>query len=95
MSSGLYGFNDSGRLSSKAGALEFAIMMNTNRDVEDRVAIDYKKAQRLFDFICKNVKLPDVPVSSTDALLEGYNGLLGAIMSHLDKKTNEKEVKEG
>lgn len=92
MGSGLYGSNDS-RLSSKAGAMEFAIVMNTNHDEQGRVDIDYKEAKRLFDFICRNVKLPDVAVSLTDALLEGYNELMGTLAKQIDKKeSKEKEV---
>lgn len=92
MSSGLYGSNDS-RLSSKAGAMEFAIAINTTSDERGRAVVDYKEAKRLFDFICRNVKLPDVAVSSTDALLEGYNELMGTLAKQIDKKeSKEKEV---
>lgn len=92
MSSGLYGSNDS-RLSSKAGAMEFAIAINTTSDERGRAVVDYKEAKRLFDFICRNVKLPDVAVSSTDALLESYNELMGTLAKQIDKKeSKEKEV---
>lgn len=92
MSSGLYGSNDS-RLSSKAGAMEFAIDINTTSDERGRAVVDYKEAKRLFDFICRNVKLPDVAVSSIDALLEGYNELMGTLANLIDKKeSKEKEV---
>ena len=92
MSSGLYGSNDS-RLSSKAGAMEFAIAITTTSDERGRAVVDYKEAKRLFDFICRNVKLPDVAASSTDALLEGYNELMGTLAKQIDKKeSKEKEV---
>lgn len=79
MNSGFYGISGSTRLSSKAGAMEFAIMMNTNHDGENRVCIDYKEAKRLFDFICRNVGLPDVPHDPSDSLSEMYTSLLGLI----------------
>lgn len=85
MSSGLYGSNDL-RLSSKAGAMEFSITINTTIDDKGQAVIDYRKAKRLFDFICKNVTLPEVPRGSTEALLEGYNELLGTMVKQLDKK---------
>lgn len=92
MSSGLYGSNDS-RLSSKAGAMEFAIAINTTSDERGRAVVNYREAKRLFDFICRNVKLPDVAVSSTDALLESYNELMGTLAKQIDKKeSKEKEV---
>ena len=86
MSSGLFGFNDSCRLSSKAGAMEFAIVMNTNHDAENRVCINYAEAKKLFDFICENVSLPEVPMSSGEALIDGYNGLLSTLVKHIDKE---------
>ena len=71
MVSGLYGGNDS-RLSSKAGAMEFAIMMNTASDERGRAVVNYREAKRLFDFICRNVRLPDVGRDFSDSLSESY-----------------------
>lgn len=94
MSSGLYGSNDS-RLSSKAGAMEFAIMMNTNHDAANRVSINYKEAKRLFDFICRNVKIPDVGRDFSDSLSESYASLLQTIAKECSTKhSEEKENKE-
>ena len=48
-------------IDSKGSAIYFAIVMSSlysERNGARRV--NYQKAQRLFDFICRNVKLPDV-----------------------------------
>lgn len=45
---------------SKAGAMSFAILMNTTINTEGRRMIDYDETQKLFDFICASVNLPDV-----------------------------------
>lgn len=45
---------------SKAGAMSFAILMNTSFNPEGRRVIDYDETRKLFDFICSSVNLPDV-----------------------------------
>lgn len=91
MSSGLYGSNDS-RLSSKAGVMEFAIVMNTTQDDRGRAVVDYKEAKRLFDFICRNVKLPEVGRDSMESLSDGYVKLMEVLVNEVAKKDSKKEV---
>ncbi len=90
MSSGLYGSNDS-RLSSKAGAMEFAIAMNTTSDEKGRAVVNYKEVKRMFDFICRNVKLPDIPRDSMDALSDGYVSLMQSLVKECAAKKEDKE----
>lgn len=45
---------------SKAGAMSFAILMNTTVNAKGCRMIDYDETQKLFDFICASVNLPDV-----------------------------------
>lgn len=45
---------------SKAGAMSFAILMNTTINAEGRRMVDYDETQKMFDFICASVSLPDV-----------------------------------
>lgn len=89
MSSGLYGSNDS-RLSSKAGAMEFAIVMNTTSDERGRAVVNYKEVKRMFDFICRNVKLPDIPRDSMDALSDGYISLMQSLVKECAAKKEDK-----
>ena len=89
MSSGLYGSNDS-RLSSKAGAMEFAIVMNTTSDERGRAVVNYKEVKRMFDFICRNVKLPDIPRDSMDALSDGYVSLMQSLVKECAAKKEDK-----
>lgn len=89
MSSGLYGSNDS-RLSSKAGAMEFAITMNATLDEKGRAVVNYKETKRMFDFICRNVKLPDIPRDSMDALSDGYVSLMQSLVKECAAKKEDK-----
>lgn len=56
--------------SSKADALKFAIEFTASSDMSGSRTFDKEKAQELFDFICKNVELPDVRVNAADGLVE-------------------------
>ena len=46
-------------LDTKGAAIAFALIMSTSR-CEKSSRVNYAKAQKIFDFICSNVKLPDV-----------------------------------
>ena len=56
--------------SSKADALKFAIEFTSSSDMSGSRTFDKEKAKELFDFICKNVELPDVRVNPADGLVE-------------------------
>lgn len=60
MMSSYFGGPDMTVFKSKAGAMSFAILMNTTVNAEGRRMIDYDETQKLFDFICASVNLPDV-----------------------------------
>ena len=54
---------------SKAEAIQFAIEFTASSSMNGRKA-DLEAAKELYDFICKNVELPDVRVSPADGLVE-------------------------
>ena len=54
---------------SKAEALQFAIEFTASSSMSGRKA-DLEAAKELYDFICKNVELPDVIVNPADGLVE-------------------------
>lgn len=56
--------------SSKADALKFAIEFTSSSDMSGSRTFDKEKAKELFDFICKNVELPDVRPNPADGLVE-------------------------
>ena len=56
--------------SSKADALKFAIEFSSSSDMSGSRTFDKEKAKELFDFICKNVELPDVRPNPADGLVE-------------------------
>ena len=54
---------------SKSEAIQFAIEFTASSSMGGR-KVELEAAKELFDFICKNVELPDVIVSPADGLVE-------------------------
>lgn len=54
---------------SKVEALQFAIEFTASASMGGRKA-DLEAAKELYDFICKNVELPDVRPNPADGLVE-------------------------
>ena len=57
-------------LQSKADAIKYAIEFTEIVELHGTNKVDYEAAQELFDFICKNVNLPDVKPNPADGLVE-------------------------
>ena len=75
-------------LKSKAEALKYAIEFTSTGEYPNR-QYNMKKAKELFDFICENVKLPDVEVDQLSNSLSGFTSL----MEKLSKKDEETQDK--
>lgn len=54
---------------SKAEALEFAIEFTASSSMGGR-KVELEAVKELYDFICKNVELPDVKPNPADGLVE-------------------------
>ena len=54
---------------SKSEALQFAIEFTASVSMDGR-KVELEAAKELYDFICKNVELPDVRVNPADGLVE-------------------------
>lgn len=54
---------------SKAEAIQFAIEFTASSSMGGR-KVELEAAKELFDFICKNVELPDVRSNPADGLVE-------------------------
>lgn len=63
-------------LQSKADAIKYAIEFTEIVELHGPKRVNYEAAQELFDFICKNVELPDVRVNSADGLVEFAKGYI-------------------
>ena len=63
---------------SKAGAMSFAILMSTTYCEGGKRSVDYDEAQKLYDFITKNVELPDVEKDSYSEMMGALSGLFTA-----------------
>lgn len=57
-------------LQSKADAIKYAIEFTEIVELHGSKKVNYDAAQELFDFICKNVELPDVHPNPADGLVE-------------------------
>lgn len=55
---------------SKAEALKYAIEFTETVNISGPNTVNYEAAQELFNFICKNVELPDVRPNPADGLVE-------------------------
>lgn len=53
---------------SKAGAMSFAILICSSYGEGGMRKVDYDEAQKLYDFICDNVELPNVEKDYQDSL---------------------------
>lgn len=60
---------------SKAEALQFAIEFTASASMDGRKA-DLEATKELYDFICKNVNLPDVRPNPADGLVEFAKGYI-------------------
>lgn len=83
MSLGLYGGGcDTTAFRSKAGAMSFAIVMTMMTDENGVRTVNLLGAQQLFDFICKNVALPDVEKDAATETVE----MLTAVVKELQQE---------
>lgn len=71
---------------SKADALHYAIEFTATLDYAGCRKADYEAAQDLYDFICRNVQLPDVTPNPLEELVQNLNGKLVPTTPEPDKK---------
>ena len=83
------------KFESKAEALKFAIEFTAkNTENYERVP-NLPTAQELFDFICKNVELPDTQLSQWGDVIANANSVVEMVRLHLEQYlANQKADKE-
>lgn len=69
---------------TKAEALQFAIEFTASASMDGR-KVDLEAAKELYDFICKNVELPDVRPNPADGLVEFAK-------EYIEKLAKDKEI---
>ena len=74
---------------SKAEVIKWAIEFTSTTDDKYNEVPDYDKAQAMYEFVCKNVALPDVPA---DPQREFFKELKGIIDKELAKKNKEEAI---
>jgi hypothetical protein len=72
-------------LQSKADAIKYAIEFTEIVELHGSNRVNYEAAQELFDFICKNVELPDVRPNPADGLVEFAK-------EYIEKLAKDKEI---
>lgn len=76
---------------SKADALKFAIEFTASSDSSFQRKPSYEATQELFDFICKNVALPDI---EPDKAADFLDYAKSALQMQLDKNEKPKAVSD-
>lgn len=74
---------------NKAEALQYAISF-TAINADGGLKADYEAAQEMFDFICKNVKLPETNGESLDGFMSKSSDFLDSLYEKIDS-IQEKE----
>ena len=81
-------------IESKSAALLHAMGLASRRTEKGVVIVDTKKAQKLYDFIKKNVDLPDVKTNPEEPFLKKCSAVLDTINETLGSAIEaRKEVK--
>lgn len=80
--------------SSKADALKFAIEFTSSSDMSGSRAFDKEKAQELFEFICKNVELPDTPLTQWKDVISQADDIAKMIKEYLVQTINAQKANE-
>ena len=70
-------------IESKSAALLHAMGLASRRTEKGVVIVDTKKAQKLYDFIKKNVDLPDVKTNPEESFLKKCSAVLNTISETL------------
>lgn len=82
LNSSALGFAGMCGFQTKAEALQYAINF-TATITDNGTKANYEAAQELFDFICNNVKLPDIKGESLDGFMDKSSALLDSLYSKI------------
>ena len=79
-------------IESKSAALLHAMDLASRRTEKGVVIVDTKKAQKLYDFITKNVDLPDVKTNPEEPFLKKCSAVLDSISKTLGSDTKARDA---
>lgn len=80
--------------SSKADALKFAIEFTSSSDMSGSRTFDKERAQELFEFICKNVELPDTPLTQWKDVINQADDIAKMLKEYLVRTINAQKANE-
>lgn len=82
-------------IETKSAALVYSIELATKRTDKGTAIIDYKKAQKNFDFINSNLSLPEVKVNPEGPLLAKCSQVLDTISEVLSDAIEARKIVKG
>ena len=82
------------KFESKAEALKFAIEFTANYTEDGTKAANLTAAQELFDFICKNVELPETQLALWGDVIANANDIAEMVKQHFVELMNKDKEDE-
>lgn len=79
------------QLESKSAALLYALSVATKYNDKGGNEINYKKAQKVFEFINANVELPDLKQDPNIDIAKGYGRIAEVLEKVIEKETKKQE----
>lgn len=80
--------------SSRADALKFAIEFTASEDMNGARIFNKERAQELYEFICKNVELPDTPLTQWKDVINQADDIAKMIKEYLVQTINAQKANE-
>lgn len=80
--------------SSKADVLKFAIEFTASEDMNGARIFNKERAQELYEFICKNVELPDTPLTQWKDVINQADDIAKMIKEYLVQTINAQKANE-
>ena len=82
------------KFESKAEALKFAIEFTANYTEDGTRVANLTAAQELFDFICKNVELPETQLAQWGDVIANANDIAEMVKQHFVELMNKEKANE-
>lgn len=82
------------KFESKSEALKFAIEFTANDTDDGTRAANLTAAQKLFDFICKNVELPETQLAQWGDVIANANDIAEMVKQHFVEMMNKEKANE-
>jgi hypothetical protein len=82
------------KFESKAEAIKFAIEFTANYTEDGAIVANLTAAQELFDFICKNVELPETQLAQWGDVIANATDIAEMVKQHFVELMNKEKANE-